>query len=793
MNPMKKFTVLCFLFFAALFLVSNSFFSTVYAKTYYVSSSEGDDTYDGLSMSWSNDINGPLKHCPGMKNYSGTITLEPGDVVVFKKGDTWTDNFIASVPGVTYTSNISYGTGEAVFDLGTSETGKHYGISIEASNVKVSDLYFTNGMPLPLPVLPCPDTTFRNHPCTEIFDYLNSGLVNAAIIIAPPGIKVGVGYMIADNPGCFPGINSSEIPGRLTGIQVDNCKFIDTYLNGIIIRFTENSTISNNTYGCSDLGNCRPSQIGFSSGSGIYYGSGTDHLTITGNDVSGVSGFAAIAGAQAWGFIISEMNRIPVTTSYVCTDCGKNYYFEYENYETHFPRNIVIEHNLVHDCWSIGIMAVGHDLTVQYNDLYNMNKTESPIYKPPMDGDRGIAGYGNYILGASCLYNSVIRYNKVYDTYYWIKYPDCSGYRGNQCYEGDAIYLEFACWDNNIYGNVVYNNEKGGIHQIFTGKNHFYHNTLYHNGYKNWFNADFTNAPSSSFSNNLFADSGNPSRNSLAILIEGTSTTDSTGEYDHNYDLSIINNLFFDVNDIQGTGKHFAIREVRWRGDRNLYSLSEFEAYALENPVLLNKVTSNRWDNPVFTNPSYTSADCNLRLQENSPAIDAGMDAPADYTYDILGNPIYGPPDIGACEYQPPWTMGEDKISINAGARVYGDEKFRNLGTPGALTADLSVAIDGSDKADWLDIHINGWQTSGTYTRAWTESTERDIGNTEHVVGGLIKNKYYLVKVNNVPGENITGPKCTNGVCRANKNGQITFTFTGGYSSENNFIVEVKE
>jgi len=776
MNPMKKVVMFWLLFVSLLFV----FINTLHAKTYYISSSDGNDSYNGLTMSWSNGIHGPLKHCPGMQSYSGIIQLEPGDVVIFKKGNTWTDNFRATVPGVTYTSDPGYGIGEAVFDLGTGETGKNYGISIEASNVKVSDLSFTRGRQIIISDPQCPDTTFRNHPCTTVMDYLNSGLVNSSIVIAPSDLTVGLGYMIADNSGCFLGINSSEITGRLTGVQVDNCKFIDTYLTGILVRFTEHSIISNNTYSCSDPGNCYPAPHV----TGIYYGSGTNHITITGNDVSGVTGFAAIAGAQAWGFEVSEMSRFPVTPSYVCTDCGRNYYYEYEDYATMFPRNITIEHNRVHDCWSIGIMSVGQYITVQYNEIYNINKTKSPRFSPPVEGKLGITGYGGYMLGTSCFYNSVIRYNRVHDTFLWFNYPDCSGFRWNPCVEGDAIYLEYASWDNQIYGNMVYNNEKCGFHQIVVGRNHSYHNTFYNNGSKGWSAVDFVEAPSSALSNNIFVDNGNRSGDRLAILIDGTS---------RNYDLSVINNLFYDYTGLTENDKHIAVREIQWRSKKEYYTLSEFEAYALENPLLLSKAVYNRWGDPLFKNPSYKSAECDLRLHEGSSAIDAGRDTPADYTADILGNPIYGPPDIGAYEYQPPYTMSVNKININAGARVYGDEKFRNLGTRGELTADLSVAIDGSDKADWLDIHITGWQTSDTYARAWTESTQRNIGNTEHVVGGLEKNKYYLVKVNNVPGENIIGTKCTNGVCRAGKNGQITFTFTGGYSSDKDFTVEAIE
>lgn len=763
----------CFLWLSSLFL---SFSFTSEAETYYISISEGDDRFDGLTRSRMRGVHGPLKHCPGMASYTGSIKLVPGDIIVFKRGDTWMQNFIANVPGVTYTSIDGYGKGDATFDLGTEDSALNYGISIEASHVTVSCLKFTNGKPI-ITSLSCPDHS-DIRPCAPILDYRDSDLAKAAIIIAPPGITVGGGYLISDFPSCIMGINSSGVSERLTNILVDHCKFIDTYLGGVSIRFTNNSTISNNTYGCSDLGNCYPSPTV----SAIYYSTGTEHITISGNDISGVTGLHAIAGSQAWGFVQSEMRSgsIFVTPSYVCTDCGKNYYYEYENYETQFPRYILIENNIVHDCWSIGILGVGQYITVQHNEIYNMNKTESPIFSPPVDGKLGEAGFGNYILGGSCLYNSNVRYNKVYDTYFWIKFPECDGYPWSPCNEGDAIYLEFACWDNNWYGNVVYNNEKGGIHQIYTGRNHFYHNSLYHNGDKRSWAADCSNAPVSTYTNNLFVDNGAvPDR--TAILIDGASM---------NYDISVINNLFFDFNDMDETGKHIGIKEIMWRGKAELYNLSEFEAYALKHPSLVRKAVFNRWADPLYVNPSYISAECDLRLKEGSTAIDAGRNTPDNYTTDILGNPIYGPPDIGAYEYQPPYNMGVDRINIDAGARVYGDEKFRNINKQGTSSANLSVAIEGCDRADWLDINISNWQTSGSCGKAWAESTNRSISNTKHLVGDLKKNTYYTVKVNDLPGWYITDTNCNGGICLSDNSGQITFTYTGDYTSPREFIVE---
>jgi hypothetical protein len=72
----------------------------------------------------------------------------------------------------------------------------------------------------------------------------------------------------------------------------------------------------------------------------------------------------------------------------------------------------------------------------------------------------------------------------------------------------------------------------------------------------------------------------------------------------------------------------------------------------------------------------------------DSPVIDAGTDVDIEEK-DYLGNPIYGPRDIGAIEYQPPYTMGVDPVDIAGNVRVYGDGKFRNTSPPSENVALL--------------------------------------------------------------------------------------------------------
>ncbi|KKP68767.1 MAG: hypothetical protein UR66_C0003G0032 [Candidatus Moranbacteria bacterium GW2011_GWE1_35_17] len=194
--------------------------------------------------------------------------------------------------------------------------------------------------------------------------------------------------------------------------------------------------------------------------------------------------------------------------------------------------------------------------------------------------------------------------------------------------------------------------------------------------------------------------------------------------------------------------------------------------------------------NPLFTNPGSND----LALQYNSPAIDSGTSV--GLTSDYAGNPIYGTPDIGAYEYQPPHTIGTDKIDIGAGARIYGDGKFRDKETINSNLADLSVTPESGNfnsyaadevRPEWLNITDITWEDN---TKEWKESSDNSsLTNTLHTIGDLTPNNYYNVSVDDTLGQNITGTNCTAGICKANSEGKIAFTYTGTYS-EHTFQVE---
>lgn len=80
----------------------------------------------------------------------------------------------------------------------------------------------------------------------------------------------------------------------------------------------------------------------------------------------------------------------------------------------------------------------------------------------------------------------------------------------------------------------------------------------------------------------------------------------------------------------------------------------------------------------------------NFHLQSTSSAIDSGTDV--SLTSDYAGNPIYGTPDIGGYEYQPPYIMGTDLIDTTSSIRIYADGKYRyTTATSSAQSREVDI------------------------------------------------------------------------------------------------------
>ena len=186
--------------------------------------------------------------------------------------------------------------------------------------------------------------------------------------------------------------------------------------------------------------------------------------------------------------------------------------------------------------------------------------------------------------------------------------------------------------------------------------------------------------------------------------------------------------------------------------------------------------------NSLDNDPLFANSDSNdFSLQSESPAIDAGVDV--NLSTDYAGNPIYGPPDIGAYEYQPPYTIGTDKVDITSPIRIYADGKYRYTSeVSGGTEAGFSVSPSGGwpedDYSQYMDIAIDTWRTSGDYYKKWTETASGSL-SVSHTVGDLKTNTYYTVKVDETRYDTYL----------SNSSGEISFTYTGTYS-DHEFEVE---
>jgi len=208
-------------------------------------------------------------------------------------------------------------------------------------------------------------------------------------------------------------------------------------------------------------------------------------------------------------------------------------------------------------------------------------------------------------------------------------------------------------------------------------------------------------------------------------------------------------------------------------------------------------MTTIRADHTTVDNITYTKTYPDLfngQLQSTSPAIDAGVNV--GLTTDLAGNPIYGTPDIGGYEYQPPHTIGTNNIDIGAGARIYSDGKFRDVNTTSGISANLSIApssgsfpvysSSSTPRNAYLDVSVSTWSST---EKTWTESNASSgITNTIHTVGDLSPNNYYKVVIDGIDAAaQITGSNCGilnfREVCQANSSGQVVFTYTGSYST----------
>ncbi len=212
--------------------------------------------------------------------------------------------------------------------------------------------------------------------------------------------------------------------------------------------------------------------------------------------------------------------------------------------------------------------------------------------------------------------------------------------------------------------------------------------------------------------------------------------------------------------------------------DNNL--LSDFSTNYVNHVIGIHDILSN----PLI---NYSSVPT---LTQFSKAIDTG--STTYITTDILGNPIYGAPDIGAYEYQPPYTFSADSIPTNGSIRLYTNGKYRMTNATSSVgVAAFSVTPVGgvytASTSEYMDISIKKWTPSD---KQWIATSTPGQFNTHatstvYTVGDLTPNKYYTFSLDGIASSTAIADssQCTDGVCGADSSGNLTFTYVGGYST----------
>ena len=184
----------------------------------------------------------------------------------------------------------------------------------------------------------------------------------------------------------------------------------------------------------------------------------------------------------------------------------------------------------------------------------------------------------------------------------------------------------------------------------------------------------------------------------------------------------------------------------------------------------------------VISDPLFINRDSeDFTLSYLSPAIDAGT-VVSERTTDKNGNPIYGTPDIGPFEYQPPYEIGDGVISKDA-IRIYGDGMYRNISSNAVSNVNLDVepqdGYSAQDKDFFMDISSIIWNEA---VKSWDASSDVEA-SVSFTVGSLVPEATYQIKVDDVVYSTV----------KANDSGVLSFDYNGGWSLHTFEVSQIEE
>jgi len=783
---MKRGLIIILIF--GIILVSLGF---VNATEYYISSSEGIDTNNGLSSST------PFFHHPWDANAGNTAdstTLQPGDIVYMKKGDVWYD--------VQITVEDSGNTSQQIItttksDFGSGDNPKLYGsynyssLSFDADGGSYTETGLTTEPNIVIyngTVLTENDTA-TNTVLSNQWDWNASNQLwvnvgedpdNGIILI---GKRDYVLYSIAGDYFTFENIDflvantvsagNVFINGR-TGANFTNCTVQYSPYYNLYFYQTVGGVVSN----------CNLTHWSGVSVQNVYINDDDSGTTIfSGNIIK--YGFYGIRIAACGNKITLQNNTISNTTNrpvYIinsgCFSCEifGNEIYNYSSYGISIGTgngNLVVRENTIYDGTG-GIITQSDNGTYSSNIISNIltgfsildsdnNSINSNIVYDAWNGlyyGGGGDGTGIYVSGSS--EGNEIYKNNISSSYVGISYNSDSGNGG------DRIYYNLL--RDSIVNGISLGND-GGV-----GFTESYNNLVIHNPSENN-DAAYTghglvaqvSISRVKFANNLIIVEPNypsaPSNsNGLAISNTGSNIIEALTDYNH--------------LDLKDTTYGYAFKH----NSTQMRTLSSWLlGIQLDSKIKdLNGVFSQAGDHTSTGDSGIVNLeDNNFSLQWNSSLIDAGTDL--NFTIDYLGNPIYGAPDIGAYEYQPPYNITSDLIntSVSKNIRIYKNGKFRyvNYSTSNInanLTVQPNAGFNSSNYSHFLDVNVTTWTSS---LMNWSEYSSDSGLNSNHSVCGLASGSVYQVYYTKNSVRSLISRYT------ADSDGCIKFDYSYGYST----------
>lgn len=769
------------LFIVAGLVVFFSFPAFASAATYYVSTS-GSDANNGTATTT------PWAHHPWDANATGVSlakSLQSGDIIVFKRGDTWYDTYLfPNVSGATSspiisTSLSSWGSGEAVLS----------GAYNPASSTWSSDggSYKTTVATQPRVVVYGSTRLTYNASATSTvalnqfgWSTANGGTLWVNVGENPTNGTTKVSkrdYVILNIKSNLTFSNLSfELSNTNAGGTVFNSGGANIIFDTVLVRYFYFAGIYQyNNIGGNQIINSTISNGG-SGGTTVYgiYAYNTPGVIVTGNNVTGIITNGVFVRGSS-GSIVSNNNVHDNAGTGVYVWTSNNFDISNNILTNNTTSGILAQSSNVGNIYSNSVSGTltyfgltsqdSNNINIYLNDIYN-----NTYGNYPSQGAGGNGSGGGINVTGSSSNNNVYR-NNSHGNYLGIVSNASTG-TGNKIYlnvvkdstvnsidsEGYSDYIE-------VYNNTIIHNPSAGNNTPYTG-----HALVVQGGQR------------AIFSNNMI-DLKQVGDNCQGETISNTTSNIISVKTDYN----------FTHDSTSGSNANIAkLNSINYTTLSSWQSAVQADAKVLNlNGVSALAASHSQVGDPKFSNPSGSySTTSDFQLLPTSPAIDAGTSV--GLTIDYLGNPIYGTPDIGAYEYQPPFTFASNKIPTTGAARLYSDGKYRmTTASSSVALADLSISPIGGYLAtttQYLDIAINTWDTTGDQNKKWTATStdgafQTHATTTVYTLGDLLPNTAYTFQLDGSATSSLTGTSCSGSTCTSDGTGHLTFTYTGGYST----------